>query len=134
MVKIMNKNIKLLLDTLGKEPNWKTNDNAYKLFKSKLNDGVFDNFYKEEYVKGHVSEASTLSVNDIGYCEEGKFTLYAHEHCDEYTWVNFFIAVFDDDKNFVIGDFEKAVVASNKKHFDTLLKHVNLQDWCYWDI
>lgn len=134
MVILMNKQVNLLLSILGNEPDWQTEEVAEKQFLDYFYDGVFDKFYTKEFIKSFPSSASTLRGKDIGYCEEGKFTLHAYMHYDEYKWVNFFIAIFDDDKNFVVGDFEKAVVASNKKHYDILLKHVSLSHWDYGDI
>lgn len=132
----LNKKVKVLLNILGDEPNWQTEEEAYCEFDKLFLDLEIKNsrYLIVENFKNFPSHARTLSAKDVGYNEDGKFTLYAYVHEDYYKWVNFFIAVFDDGRNYVVGDFEKTVVASNMKHYNIFMNNVDFKDWDYGDI
>ncbi len=125
----MNKNISKILNLFE---NFKESKSIEK-FEQLLIDKKFENNYRKDY-NVQYPNAYTLDINCIGYCEGGKFTTYAVIQEDYYTWVNFFIVIFDDNKNFIIGDFEKTVISSNKKHLEIFLKYYQPKYWDYGDI
>ena len=132
----MYKQLRKILDLLivdGKQPTFNSEDSAESLFKTNLESGLYDKLYKDvNYI--NYPNAHTLESKHLGYCEEGKFTIHALVHDDYKTWINFFVAVFDDGRNFVFGNFEHSVVASNKRSFNTLVKYCKPEHWSYDDI
>lgn len=128
----MNKYIKKVL----KEFNENGETSAKKEFEDILKNKHLNMLFREDFYihRKNNRYANTLPKRCVGKCVEGKFTLYAEIQEDYYKWVNFFIVVFDDNKNFIIGDFEKTVIASNKKHLDIFLKYYQPEKWDYNDI
>lgn len=53
---------------------------------------------------------------------------------DSYTWVNFFVCVGVNNKDYILGDFEGIVYASSKKFYDTFIKENEIEVWDYEDI
>lgn len=108
---------------------------ASDLFKKYLDTGKFDKFYRIEEEVYFDNEAHTIEPDNIqNYYEEGKFKFYGWIKEDYYQWINFFIVIFDDGRNFVLGDFEHVVIASNKKSFAIFKKYVTVNRWDYGDI
>lgn len=107
---------------------------SQELFEKYLKEGKFDKFYRVEEPKYFKSEAHTVSPDTLDYHDQGKFRFYGFVVSDYYEWINFFIVIFDDNRNFVIGDFERTVIASNKKSFDIFKKYVTIDRWDYGDI
>lgn len=103
------------------------------LFKEMFALGDFLN-YHVVYEENPNNDAITIATDEIGHNEQGKFTLYAIIQEDWYTWINFFVAVFDDGVNWVAGDFENVVVASNAETFKTFKQNIVIEFWDYADI
>ena len=144
----MNKCVKKILETLTEQPTWETDSEAQKLLSNLVKCGEFNPRYSVNYVKENnlrARDAVTLSVSSIGehYDEtvkcgeivrELKYTVFALEHEDYYTWVNFFVCVSANNKDYILGDFEVTVYASSKKFYDTFVKENEIEVWDYMDI
>ena len=79
-------------------------------------------------------DAITIDDTFLGYNTNGQFTLHAKVHEDYYTWINFFVAVFDDGINWVVGDYESIVFASNEETVKVFEKNIIIENWDYYDI
>lgn len=144
----MNKCVKKILETLTEQPTWKTDDEAQKLLITLVKSGEFNPRYSVNYVKENnlrTRDAVTLCVSSIGehYDEnvicgeivrELKYTVFALEREDYYTWVNFFVCVGANNKDYVLGDFEGVVYASSKKFYQDFIKENEIKVWDYMDI
>lgn len=144
----MNKCVKKILKTLTESPTWETDNEAQKLLINLVKSGEFNPCYSVNYVKENnlrTRDAVTLCASSIGeyynetvkYGEivrELKYTVFALERKDYYTWVNFFVCVSANNKDYVLGDFEGIVYASSKKFYDTFIKENKVNVWDYMDI
>lgn len=144
----MNKCVKKILKTLTEQPTWETDNEAQKLLANLLKSGEFNPRYSVNYVKENnlcTGDAVTLPVSSIGehYDEtvkcgeivrELKYKVFALEHEDYYTWVNFFVCVSANGKDYILGDFEGVVYSSSKKFYDTFIKENEIEVWDYMDI
>lgn len=136
----MKKVVKKVLDVLTENPTWDTDCEAQKVFYELLKDGKFEkNFILYTNKSNLDGDAYTLPEEELGYYgEESVFyerplSFYAYLHEDYYTWHNFFVVSFDDG-NFIMGDFENVVVASNKKAYDYFTSIIKPERWDYGDI
>ena len=144
----MNKCVKKILETLTEQPTWETDNEAKKLLINLVKSGEFNPRYSVNYVKENklrTRDAVTLRVSSIGehYDEtvkcgeivrELKYTVFALEHEDYYTWVNFFVCVGVNNKDYILGDFEGIVYFSSKKFYNNFTKENEIEVWDYMDI
>ena len=144
----MNKSVKKILETLTEQPTWETDNEAQKLLITLVKSGEFNPRYSVNYVKENnlrTRDAVTLCASSIGehYDEtvicgeivrELKYTVFALEHEDYYTWVNFFVCVSANNKDYILGDFEGVVYASSKKFYQDFIKENEIKVWDYMDI
>lgn len=80
------------------------------------------------------TQAITLPSDCIGTHEDIGLTIFGMVQEDWYEWVNFFLCVSNDGKNYVVGDFEGIVYASSRKFYDNFVHNFEVQEWDYWDI
>ena len=144
----MNKCVKKILGTLTGQPTWETDIEAQKLLTHLVESGKFNPRYSVNYVKENnlrTRDAVTLRVSSIGehYDEtvkcgeiirELKYTVFALEREDYYTWVNFFVCVGANNRDYILGDFEGVVYASSKKFYQDFIKENEINVWDYMDI
>lgn len=133
----MKKSVNELFQKLQNELHEKDHDfETVDLFNKLLREGEFSKSFKYEHDTGFKSEAHTLPESNNGSYDDIKRPFYflSMLHEDYFTWHNFFICVFKDNKNFVLGDFEDVVVASNKRAYDYFTSIITPYIWDYWDI
>lgn len=134
-----NRYVNILRSILTETPHWNDDFDAVQYFNFIVKEPYsFSECFITEG-KLHVEcdeycDAITLPKKSQGYNTEGKFDIIAYVHEDWFEWINFFIAIYDDGKQFVIGDFENTIVASSKETLEHFLKHVNVESWDYGDI
>lgn len=132
----MNKTINRLADILGKNPSFESEDQANLFFEECLQAGMFDKYFIMEYTSDFSigSMTQTIESKEQGFNEDAGYTIYARIHEDYYTWINFFVCVSDNNKDFIVGDFSKTVVASSEKFFDKFMKNTKVTVWDMGDI
>ena len=115
---------------------WLKNCNWCKDFKiekrNEKENPLLEYCHWQEYYSNHV--ALTIDSKCLGYNDFGKYTLYGWVRCDYFEWVNEFVAVFDNDKDFVIGNFEKIVYVTSEKSYNIFMETVTIDEWDYHDI
>lgn len=143
----MNKHIKKLINILGNNPDYDQEDEATKYLKQAISSGDF----KPKYSTIHVEKDSFNSVaitlpthcldetydENVVYGEikqELLYTVYGKIHEDYYEWVNFFVCVSADGKNYIVGDFEDVVYFSAKKFYNDFIEEYPVEVWDYLDI
>lgn len=136
----MKRVVKKVLDALTETPTYETDLKAQEVFNRLLNEGAFEKgFILYSDIPEFSADAHTLPETELGYYgEESIFfkkplSFYAYLHEDYYTWHSFFVVVFDDG-DYIMGDFEKVVVASTKKAYDYFTAIIKPEQWCYEDI
>ena len=80
------------------------------------------------------SKAATLPTNCIGTHEDLGITVYGKIQEDYYEWVNFFLCIPSDGKEYIVGDFEDMVYSSSKDFYDKFINKFEVEEWDYWDI
>ena len=80
------------------------------------------------------TQAATLPSRCIGIHKEMKITVYGVVQEDYYKWVNFFLCVSDNGKEYIVGDFEAEVYTSSKGFYDKFISSFEVEEWDYWDI
>ena len=80
-----------------------------------------DETYSENVVYGEIKQ-------------ELLYTVYGKIHEDYYEWVNFFVCVSADGKNYIVGDFEDVVYFSSKKFYNDFINEYPVEVWDYFDI
>lgn len=136
---LVDENIIVLLSTLTNSVDEPTYSNEYdtrEMLTTLINDGTMDDYFTKTFTRKFSTQARTLSKNLIGYNSHayyGNFTLYAYLHEDYYRWVNFFICIYDTGE-WVLGDFESVVFASNEDTYNAFKNTIVLEEWDYYDI
>lgn len=148
----MNKHIKQLVVLLSNSPDYNTESVAINYLKEVINSGTFkpkytlNEYYVSEEDKRWIHNlAVTLSPDIIGehYIEsfvhgeivrEVDYVVYGLIHEDYYEWVNFFVCVSTDGKNYIVGDLEDVVYYSSKKFYDKFINAHKPVVWDYLDI
>lgn len=111
--------------------------NAVDLYEKLVENNKFKDYHEHiNYMPVCASSHDAITIDDdfLGYNDNGQFTLYAEVHEDYYTWINFFVAVFDDGINWVVGDYESVVYASNEETVKVFEKNIIIDEWDYFDI
>ena len=80
------------------------------------------------------TQAITLPTECIGTHEDLDITVYGSIQKDYYEWVNFFLCVSNDGKEYIVGDFEDMVHSSSKDFYDKFIDKFEVEEWDYWDI
>jgi len=80
------------------------------------------------------TKAITLPTECIGTHEGLDITVYGSIQKDYYEWVNFFLCVSNDGKEYIVGDFEDMVYSSSKDFYDKFIDKFEVEEWDYWDI
>ena len=88
----------------------------------------------EDESEHYASKAITLNTSSIGYNEQRGVTVIGKVHCDYYEWVNFFLAISDNGKDYIVGDFEKTLYCSSEIFYNKFLESYKIEVWDYWDI
>lgn len=147
----MNRNIKALIDTLGTYITYDSEYKTLKLFKDLIKSGKLKPKYSVDFVpEGYTKEsingmAVTLSTGSVGehykeVIEHGEivrtldYTVHARIQEDYYEWVNFFVCVSDNGKDYVVGDCEDTVYFTSKKFYNKLFNENEVEVWNYEDI
>lgn len=136
---LVDENIIALLSTLTNsvdEPTYSNEFDTREMLTKLINDGTMDDYFTKTFTRKFSTQARTLSKNLIGYNSHayyGNFTLYAYLHEDYYRWVNFFICIYDTGE-WVLGDFESVVFASNEDTYNAFKNTIVLEEWDYYDI
>lgn len=143
----MNKHIKKIINTLGSSPDYDREEDAVEYLKQVVSSGELKPKYSftHEEVGSHNHIAITLPVHclDETYSEnvvygeikqELLYTVYGKIHEDYYEWVNFFVCVSADGKNYIVGDFEDVVYFSSKKFYNDFINEYPVEVWDYFDI
>lgn len=80
------------------------------------------------------TKAITLPTECIGTHEDLDITVYGSIQKDYYEWVNFFLCVSNDGKEYIVGDFEDMVYSSSKDFYNRFIDEFEVEEWDYWDI
>lgn len=143
----MNKHIKNVINLLGENPTHESNDEAKDYLGKVILSGDFKPNHSFTHKKKYSfkSVAITLPKESIGVTcievvEFGEiiskpiFTLHALLYENYYEWVNFFICVSSDGKDYAVGDLENVVYFSSKKFYNKLTENYPVKVWDYQDI
>lgn len=80
------------------------------------------------------TQAITLPPKCVGIHEDLDITVYSSIQEDYYEWVNFFLCVSNDGKEYIVGDFEDTVYSSSRDFYDRFNDKFEVEEWDYWDI
>lgn len=132
----MRKEVKKVLDVLTLNPNYETEQAAFGLFNDMVKEGKFEKFYNYVHQSSGDKQACTVAPSLQGHYKnlDKPLHFYSYLHEDYYEWHNFFVCYFDDNTNFVMGDFEGRVVASNKRAYDYFRSVFDIEEWDYGEI
>lgn len=132
----MNKHIKHIKQLL-ENPTYLQEEEAKKYLDDIINNGKLRPKLKVKYqARGnHFStQAITLPPKCIGIHEDLDITVYGSIQEDYYEWVNFFLCVSNDGREYIVGDFEYMVYSSSKDFYDKFIDKFEVEEWDYWDI
>ena len=143
----MNKHIKKIIEILGNKPSHSQSEAAKTYLQKVITSGAFKPTYSSIHkdVNSFSHVAITLPISCIGehyketvaYGEINREVDYivCAELCEDYyEWVNFFVCISDDGKDYVVGDFEEVVYFSSKKFYNQFIEENPVEVWDYWDI
>lgn len=143
----MNKHIKKLISILGDNTSYTQSDEARDYLQKAITSGELKAKYSFQHPeKGSFDHiAITLPVSCIGehyketvaYGEinrEVDYVVFAELCEDYYEWVNFFVCISTDGKDYIVGDFEEVVYFSSKKFYNQFIEENPVEVWDYQDI
>ena len=143
----MNKHIKKIIEILGNKPSYSQSEASKTYLQEVITSGAF----KPKYSVVHIDVGSfshvaiTLPVSCIGeHCKETvvygeinrdvDYVVFAELCEDYYEWVNFFVCISADGKDYIVGDFEEVVYFSSKKFYNKFIEENPVEVWDYQDI
>lgn len=132
----MNKHIKYIKSMLV-NPTYQSEEDAKEYLSSVIKTGKLKPKLEIHYQtkeSNFSTQAVTLQSYCIGTHEDVNLTVYGRVHEDWYEWVNFFLCISNDGKNYIVGDFEDIIYTSSKKFYDNFINTFEVQEWDYWDI
>lgn len=133
----MNKVINKLISMLSKDADYKQEMEAIQFINEELSKGNIIPKYSEKFETEFKGQAITLPVSSI--CDHYKgneivLSVFGRIHEDYYKWVNFFVAVSPNGKDYIFGDFQKEIYYSSKKFKNLFDSKVVPYKWDYGDI
>lgn len=132
----MNNHIKHIKQLL-ENPTYLQEEEAKEYLDTIINSGKLRPKLKVKYQArdSHFStQAITLPTDCIGTHEDLGITVYGSIQEDYYEWVNFFLCVSNDGKEYMVGDFEYMVYSSSKDFYNKFINRFEVEEWDYWDI
>lgn len=142
----MNKHIKKSLEILTANPTYQSAKDAELYLIKQLTDSKIKPRFKMDYAKDNGIEnfkrrSITLSpyvgayadYNPVTDEDEEVFTVQACISEDYYKWINFFI-ITSPKGDYMFGDFENTVYASNKKFYGVVMQKDLVEVWDCGDI